>query len=293
MAAALAAAARATSGGELDLATLIDAEPPGVDPAAVERLSAALPGTGELADRVARYNASTIVPAEALEAVATRLARLLNERAADDLGLPTDAGPPTIEMGRASGRFDLLADRLILDSDRTWTVGDVLRAVSEGAVPGGHLAGRLRPVDPTWRPSPQATVDHGMWTVGREVLLGDHELAHELGRIGRSVGLRWSGELIVAVDRARDDLAPAYAAAALAEPRDPDRLRALGVGEDDARRLVRRWEDPLARADCAARAAGPPLVRGWLVRVGQTAGLGRLLRERLTPSDLRSEAAGA
>lgn len=38
-----------------------------------------------------------------------------------------------------------------------------------------------------------------------------------------------------------------------------------------------------------ATAAGPPLVRPWLVAVSQTTGLQRLLTERLVPTTLRAE----
>lgn len=217
---------------------------------------------------------------------------LLHARAAEDLGLPAELRPPAVETVAAPQQSGLAGDRVLLASDRPWAIGRLLRALRSAAIPGGYLAGRMRPGGASCGPGPQSTVDHGMWVVGPEALLGDHELAHELGRIGRSVGLHWSGERIVAVGRARDDLAPAYARVALSGQQDPAALRALGTSDDDAARLLTRWADPLARAEAAARAAGPPLVRGWFIRVGQTAGLARLLTERLTPSDLRAESRG-
>lgn len=290
LATALAAAARAARGDDVDVAAIIDASVPDADEAAVERLEGLLPGPAPLADRVADHERSTAVPPDALGMVATRLVDLLHRRAAQDLGLPPDVELPSVEPGRAT-HVEILDGRIVLDERRPWTVGGLLRAVSAAAVPGGHLAERLRPSWPEWRPSPHTTVDHGMRTVGPEVLLGDHELAHEIGRIGRAVDLRWPGDLIVAVARARDELAPAIAAVACSPRPDAGALRRLGMAEDAVARHLALWEDPLERADAAARAAGPPLVRAWLVRVGQTTGLARLLRERLTPSELRAEGA--
>ncbi|MCV0402334.1 MAG: hypothetical protein K5924_01355 [Chloroflexi bacterium] len=292
MATGLAAAARVAGGGDLDVLRIIDATPPPADPGVVERLEELLPGGGTLADRLAAHDVSSIVPPESLAAVAERIVALLHARAAEDLDLAVGVGPPTIEIATASQPSGLVGDRVVLAVHRPWAIGKLLRVLREAAIPGGYLASRLRPPGSSWWPGPQSTVDHGMWTVGPEVLLGDHELAHEIGRIGRTVGLRWSGERIVAVGRARDDLAAAYAAVALAGPQDVAALRGLGASDDDAARLLARWTDPLARVEAAARAAGPPLVRGWLVRVGQTVGLARLLTERLTPSDLRAESSG-
>ena len=120
--------------------------------------------------------------------------------------------------------------------------------------------------------------------------MADHELAHELERIGHAAGVEWDGARIVAVRHALDDLAPAYAAAAVGDRVDA-RRRLLSVGADPraADALVAAWRDPLARAGTVATAAGPPLVRAWMAAVGQTTGLQRLLGERLVPAMLRAE----
>ncbi len=290
---ALAAAARVASGGALDLASVVDAEPPPIDVGAPERLAALLPEGSDLAQRMDAHRASMTVPSDRLEAVAGRLMALLFSRANEDLGLPADVPPPRIEVRAAGRRFEFEHDRLVLDNDRRWTVVGVLDALGEAIVPGGYLANRLRPDVPAWGPSPQTTIDHGMRSIAREVLLADHELAHELGRIGRDIGVRWHAERIVAVDGARGALAPAFAAAAVTEPHDADALRRLGVDATAAAATIAAWADPLARAECVARAAGPAIVRPWLVRVGQTTGLARLLTEQLAPSLLRAELANA
>jgi hypothetical protein len=181
---------------------------------------------------------------------------------------------------------------LILNSYATWTVERLVHAISSEAYPGRHLARLMRPPAPEFEPSPDTTIDRGLAGVGREILVADHELAHEIERIGRAVGARWNGEGIVAAGRARAVLAPNFAAAALAAPsRDVrDELSSLGADPLAAEVLIRRWQDPLARAHSVARAAGPPLVHAWLAAIGQTMGLQRLLSERLVPSMLRAEA---
>lgn len=292
MALGLAAAARARAGLGVDVPAMVDAAAPTADPAAPGRLDALLPGPGSLSERLREHEAATTLPPEAVAPVASDLVRLFHDRAADDLDLPPGTEPPTVELGAGPRRPSLHDDRLRLSDNRRWTAGDLLLAVREAAVPGGSLAARLRPERPSWRPSPATTVEQGLWAVGPEVLLGDHELAHELGRIGRRAGVRWSGDLIVAVRRALDDLAPHRAAAALEPDGARARLQGLGFSDEEAARLAARWTDPFARADVLARAAGPPLIRGWLVRVGQTAGLRRLLTEHLTPAELRPDDAG-
>lgn len=291
---ALAAAARAVAGGEPDLEAIVDASPPPVDDAAVARLDELLPGGGSLAERLAAHCDATRVPTEALRPAAARLLELLRDRAGEDLELPEEHLIELViversgEPWRARLEPDSRPARLVLNADAPWTADRLTRAVSSLAYPGRHLARLMRPALPEWSPSPQSTLDIGLDGVGREVLLADHELAYELDRIGRASGVGWDGDRIVAVRRALDGLAPAYAAAALAQDDQLGRLAALGADPRAAETLVAGWRDPLSRATSLARAAGPALVRAWLVTTGQTSGLQRLLAERLVPSMLRS-----
>lgn len=286
---ALAAAADAVVGRSLDLMSVVDATVPSIDHAAPERLGDLVAGTGSLADGLSAHREATAVDRSILSRVMAPVMTLLWQRARDDLELSHEMRP--LEIGTAhdgirSARFRLDGTgRLVLNVDRHWTAGRVLRAATAASMQ--QLAGLLRPARAEWQPSPQGTVDHGLQAVGREVLLGDHELAHELGRIGRSNGRQWSGERIVAVERVIDELTPALAAMAIAGDHDAPGLGRLGVGLERAHELSARWRDPLARADCMASAAGPALVRTWLVRIGQTNGLGRLVREWLVPTELR------
>ncbi|MEO5986321.1 MAG: hypothetical protein ABIW50_00855 [Candidatus Limnocylindria bacterium] len=296
---ALAAAADAMDGLPLDVRVLLDAGPPPPDKSALARLSDRLPGDGPVAARLAAHREATTVPPERVGSVAEALLALLQRRAADDLDLPAAIPPLTVVVATDNDRTRRArlerggrAHRLVLDGRRRWTIGSLTRAVVAAGVPGGHLVDALRPTMPVWSPSPQTTVDHGMHAVAREVLLGDHEFAYELTRIGRGNGLLLSGPSVVEVERALDELAPSFASVAMSGRSHASALTELGVDEERARALLTRWRDPLARAECMARAAGPPIVRAWLVRVGQTSGLGRLMREWIVPSELGGTPAG-
>ena len=289
---ALAATARAVAGGETDLEAIVDARLAPIDEAAIARLEELLPPDGPLVDRLAQHDAGSRLPVAALPSAAERLLNLLRERAEEDLDLPSEHRLELeVERSGAAWRARLepgpSRPRLVINARAGWTVDRLVRAISSLGYPGRHLARLMRPPSPEWCPSPETTVESGLAAVGREILLADHELAHELDRIGRAAGIAWNGDRIVAVRRALDDLAPAYAVAALGAEgggRD-DRLAALGAD----RRTAEALHDPLARATKVAHAAGPPLVRSWLVPTGQTTGLQRLLSERLVPTMLRAE----
>ncbi|MGI8998283.1 MAG: hypothetical protein ACR2GO_01020 [Candidatus Limnocylindria bacterium] len=283
---ALAAAARAVGAVEGDrtaLETIVDAPLPPSDEMVLSRLKELLPSGNSLADRLAIHDAGMHIRSETLRPAAERLLHVLRQRAHEDLDLPSDETLAlAIVDGPAGGwRARLEPARLILNGSVAWTADRLLRAISSEGYPGRHLAQLMRSPVPEWRPSPETTVEFGLAAVGREVLMADFEFAHELGRIGRSAGLAWDGHRIIAVRRALDDLAPEFAAAALASVES--RLPELGVDP----RI--RWRDPLARATSLARAAGPPLARAWLETTGQTIGLQRLLSERLVPTMLRAE----
>jgi hypothetical protein len=293
---ALAEAARAAAGAEAHLESIVDGSAPPLDSSAVARLEEVLPAGRSLVERLASHDAETRLPPDALTSAAQRLLDLLGRRATEDLDLPDDHRLELriAEGAGASGRATLDTSsqpaRLVLDAASPWTADRLVRAIGQHGYPGRHLVRLMRPPSAEWSPSPETTVDVGLAAVGVEVLLADHELAHELARIGRAAGTRWDGSRIVAVRRALDDLAPAYAAAAIgARAEIPRRLAALGADAQTVDALDQEWRDPLARAAALARAAGPPLVRAWLAAIGQTVGLQRLLTERLVPTMLRAE----
>ncbi|MEA2650976.1 MAG: hypothetical protein QOI85_697 [Chloroflexota bacterium] len=293
---ALAEAARAAAGAEPDLETIVDASPPPNDETARARLDAVLPAGELLVDRLAAHEDEMRLPSDALASAAQGLLDVLRRRAMEDLDLPDDHGLELQIVTEAGAPAPATLDtsslpvRLVLDAGVPWTAERLLRAIGEHGYPGRHLARLMRPRSAEWSPSPETTVEVGLAAVGVEVLLADHELAHELARIGRAAGASWDGSRIVAVRHALDDLAPGYATAAIGARADvPRRLAALGADLQTADALVQEWRDPLARAAVLARAAGPPLVRAWLAAIGQTTGLQRLLTERLVPTMLRAE----
>jgi len=293
---ALGEAARAAAGADPDLEAIVDAPPPPVDATAVARLEELLPAGGSLAERLAAHDSAIRLPTDALRPAAERLLDLLRRRAAEDLGLPAEHPLELhlVERAGATWRARLEATptpRLLLNASVGWTVDRLADAITSLAYPGEHLARMMRPPAADWRPSPQTTVDDGLAAVGREILLADHELAHELERIGRDAGMRWDGSTIIAVRRALDEVTPAYAAVAFGEERGSSQLVSLGEDPRSAEAMIKAWRDPLARASALSRAAGPPLVRSWLVVTGQTIGLQRLLGERLVPTMLRAEIA--
>jgi len=290
---ALAAASRAVGGSEPDLESIVDCSaPPGSD-TTMRRLDELLAGPGTLGERLATHDAGMTIPAGALQPAAEGMLRVLQGRAAEDLELSVDhaLSLKVVDRPAEAWRSKLHPGALVLNRGAVWTADRLVRVISTQAYPGRHLVQLMRRPAPEWSPSPETTVDCGLAAVGREVLLADHELAYELERTGRGIGARWNGARIVAVRRALDELAPWFAAAARASPLRNVRseVAALGTDAPETGALIDRWRDPMARAHSLARAAGPPLVRGWLVATGQTAGLQRLLRDRLVPTMLRAD----
>lgn len=284
------------------------------DLAAIHRqLDAALPPGPGLRARMSHHRAATAIPPEGIPTAVERLLALLRDRARTDLPLPADESV-LVEPVHDPSRWRLRATfeppsrtRLHINLSIAWSLDEIVRSVAGEAYPGRHAAHAARTAAVhdgrddellAWlHPSPEATVLAGVAGVGREVLLGDFELAAELRRIGRELGLRWETERELEVARARERLAAAVANAALLLHHDglpESEVRAYladtALLEADAvERLMARFGDPLGRVEPFARAAGPPLVREWLAAVGQTGGLARLLSEGIAPAQLRME----
>lgn len=320
--ASLGASARVLQGEEIGLPDLVESlcdvtaeRTPEPELIAAHRLiDAALPTGPSLRARLAAHHAAMAVPPEHVPAVAETLADLLRERATSDLGLPSGeslAFDPIHAAGEAwharAHPEPPLRTRLELNLSTPWSVDEVVRAAGGEAYPGGHAAramreaaaGQTRQELLAWiRPSPDASIAIGIATAGREVILGDFELAAELRRIGRQLGLRWDPEGALEVRRARNRLDAAVANATLLLHHDglpASEIRAylseMALLEPAAaERVMSLMADPLRRVQPFARAQAPALIREWLVQVGQTDGLRRLMTEPLTPGQLRIEA---
>jgi hypothetical protein len=318
---ALGTVARVLRGDEIALPERVEsltgldaaraAEP---DLAAIHRqLDAALPPGPGLRARMSQHRAATSIPPEQVPTAVERLLASMRDRARNDLALPPYESvlvEPVHDASTWHARAAFEAPsrtRLRINLSVPWSLDELVRAVAGEAYPGRHVAHVARTASVrdgrddellAWvRPSPEATVLAGVAGVGREVLLGDFELAAELRRIGRELGQRWDTEREVEVARARERLAAAVANAALLLHHDglPESevrayLAETALLEADAvERLMARFADPLGRVEPVARAAGPPLVRDWLAVVGQTHGLRRLLTEGIAPAQLRME----
>lgn len=321
-AAALATVARVLRGDEIALPERVEsltgleaaraAEP---DLAAIHRqLDAALPPGPGLRARMSRHRATTGIPPEQVPTAVERLIGTLRDRARTDLDVPADETVAVEPVHEARAAWHARSTyeppartRLRLNVSVPWSLDELVRAVAGEAYPGRHTAHAMRMASvreghddellASTRWTPEETVLAGIAGVGREVLLGDFELAAELRRIGRELGLRWDAERELEVGRARERLGAAVANAALLlhhdglpEPEVRAYLAETALLETDAvERLIERFAHPLGRVEAFARAAGPPLVREWLVISGQTDGLRRLLRGGSTPAQLRLE----
>ena len=295
---ALGARARLARDADPASVTVVaDVTPPAIDDASEAALLELLPGSGPPIRRLKAHRATTSLAADRLATCGQRLLELLCTRSREDLSLPAEesvelelvAGSPH-RTPRVTTVVDGRRTRLLLNASASWAADDLVRSIAGEAYPGRHLARIGRPPAPGWSPSPEGTVLHGLAETGREALLGDHELAFEIERIGRAIGARWDGHLVLAMLRTRAALAPFVAHAALAPPGEARALLdRLGFGTASIDRLLDRWKDPGGRVDAIARAGGPPLVREWLVVQGQTAGLQRLVTERLVPAQLRAD----
>jgi hypothetical protein len=321
-AAALATVARILRGDEIALPerveslTGLDASRAAEsDLAAIHRqLDAALPAGPGLRARMTQHRVATAIPTEQVPTAVERLMTTLRDRARTDLALSSGESVTVEPMHDAQAAWHVRSTfespshtRLRLNIGVQWSLDELLRAVAGEAYPGRHTAHVARMVAvreghndellAATRLTPEETVLVGVAGVGREVLLGDFELAAELRRIGRELGIRWDAERELEVGRARERLGAAVANAALLLQHDglpESEVRAyladVALLEADAvERLMLRFADPLGRVEPFARAAGPPLVREWLVVFGQTDGLRRLLRDGVAPAQLRAE----
>jgi hypothetical protein len=143
--------------------------------------------------------------------------------------------------------------------------------------------------------APEAVLHEGMATYAREVVMSDVELAVELERVARRLGLSVAVEAEMVVQRAQRLLVPAIGNAALqlhVDGQAPEAVhRYLGevglLAEAQLEATFSLISDPIWGRYFFTYIEGRRLVGEWLVREGQARGYGRLLAEQLTPSQLR------
>jgi hypothetical protein len=318
---ALSALARRPGGEEIGYLDLMEAlfdvpirpAPDRALLAARARLDAILGGSATpLDERLAALRDSIRVPPALVVGAIRAAAGRLRTASARDFPLPTDE---RIEWGEAhdqpwGANAQFLGDgvtRITVNVDLPVDVGGVVFLAAHEAYPGHHaehivkeetLVREAHLGEATLRTfsTPEATLAEGQADVAREVVMGDLELAAELGRIGRDVGINADWAAVVAVRTAYQELQDALGNAGLLMHADGrsdrdvrDYLADLGVASGERLdHLLRVLRDPV-HGTWFPYAEGARLIRPWLETQGQTDGFWRLLSEQLTPATLRHE----
>ena len=278
-------------------------------------LDEVLPPGGSLRDRLATHDDITRVAPDHLLAAVAFMAERLGDRTRHDLGLPDGESIELVAVrdrpwGASAPYLGDLRTRVELNLDLPATLGSVTYLAAHEIYPGHH-AERATKEATLWREqglgeaalacvyTPEIAISEGLADVAREVVATDPELGAWLRELVDGLELEIPAEAVereVAVERARGLLRNLTADAALA-------LCQLGLPEPDVRAmLAERALRTDARIDHDLRALREPLgaayivsytasrlIASWLEGQGQTAGFARLLREQLSPGQLRAE----
>lgn len=282
--------------------------------AAHRDLDALLPGSGDLAVRLAEHRRRDEVPADLLPAGVEALGAALRERARE-VGLVDgpehvafeivdDAPWSALHRRTGPGR-----SRVLVNSGARLRRAGLARLLAHEAHPGHHVE--------QWRRETVLVGERG-WAEHRVVVLGTPQTLlaegaaenalHALVGDGwacwasdvlATVGLGFEGEHATRVADAVARLAPVRLDAALAlhgARARPDEVEAflrrwLLVDDRGARRVLRFVADPRWRDHVVTYVEGGRLVRRWLARPGATPAqrLRALHDEPWTPSSLREE----
>lgn len=287
---AVATMARVLGGEEIALPELTEelldigaapAPEPGLA-GARRRIDAALDGSGPLADRLARFRREAALPPDAVRAVLQRLEALFARRADEDLGIVAE---PLDEAPDDAFTLAELAAGIAARGPAGWGLHRAARRAT-----GGEAVVLLRS-SPAW------AVGTAVADVGREVLLGDHELEAELGRVARALGLTVDVGRELEVATARQQLLAAGATAAWRLHHDglPAAEIETYLADEvcfepsEASATMDVLRHPLHRVEPFGWAHAAPTVREWLATAGQTTGLQRLVTEPLTLGAVRAE----
>jgi hypothetical protein len=321
--AAISSVARWLGGEEIAFAGMVEvlfdmpvaATPPDDVRRAHALLDEVLPAGPSLRDRLASQDEVTLIPPERLLAAVRFLADRLRERTALDVGLPEGETAELLAVrdrpsGGSAAYLGDLRTRIELNLDLPATLGSVTYLAAHEIYPGRHTERAWKEVA-LWRDrelgeaavacrySPEIAISEGLGDLAREVIVGDQELAAWLRELVAYLELEIPAEAVereVTVDRARGLLRNLTADAALG-------LRQLGLPETEVRSTLaeqalrtdaridhdlRALREPLGAAHAVSCTASR-LIAAWLEGQGQTAGFARLLREQLSPGQLRAE----
>ncbi len=244
------------------------------------------------------------------------MADRLRERTRQDLGLPDGE---SIELaavrdrpwGASAWYCGDLRTRIELNLELPATLGLVIYLAAHESYPGHHAERATKEIA-LWRErdlgeaavaclySPEIAISEGLADLARDVVVSEQELAAWLRELVTELALAIPTEVVereLAVERARVLLRNLTADAALA-------LHQLGLPESDVRAMLaetgaahRCADRPRPARLCAAPLGAAyqfsytasRLIAPWLEGHGQTAGFARLLREQLSPGQLRAE----
>lgn len=321
---AMSATARRLGGEEIAFADLVEVLfelPAGETPAAdVARAHAivddVLPPGSSLRERLAAHDDATRMPKERGLAALTWLLARLRERTRQDVGLPEGesvelVAAPGMAGGASAPYLGGLVSRIELNTELPMTLGGAVYLAAHEAYPGHH-AERANKEAVLWRQrdlgeaavaciyTPEIAISEGLGELARAIVLGDQEFGALLHDLAAELQLPIPPAVLereVMVERARELMRDLTADAAY-------QLHQLGLPEAEVRAMLAeralrrddridhdlRWiGDPLRGAYTFAYAAGRRVILPWLERQGQTAGFARLLREQLSPGQLRAE----
>jgi hypothetical protein len=279
-------------------------------------LNALLPAGDSLRDRLTAHDAVTRIPPDRLVPAVEHLAALLRDRTRQDLGLPDGESVEVLPVrdkswGAAAWFLGEARTRIEINVDFPVTLGSVVYLAAHETYPGHH-AERVTKELSLWRErelgeaalvalfTPETTISEGLADVARGVVLTDQELGAVLRQLVRDLDLEIAAEDVereVLVAPARDLLRDLTCDAALAlhqiglpeaEVREGLAERALRSA-DRVDHDMRGLRDPVWAAYAFTYAAGRRLIAPWLEAQGQSAGFARLLREQLSPGQLRAE----
>lgn len=277
---------------------------------AAAQLDEALPGSGELRERYARWFEETAIPTELVEQAVLDAAAELRRLTREQVGLPDGE---EFELELVTGKRWLgyarylggVRTEIMVNVDLPLPAADLVILTSH-EIYGGHHTHRVwqevelvrgqkqleRTLDLLW--SPEAVISEGIAMTGPELLVGDgQELAAEvLGRLG----FTYDAEVGSRVVEARELLLPISANVAML-------LNDRGASPEDAREYSATWslqpDDRVAKqVDSQLRSPSPPYQHTyWQGRELVSAHVGadparfrELLTARVLPSELARSA---
>ena len=279
-------------------------------------LDLTLPGSGLIADRLAAFRDSHVIPLDRLDAVIADLLDEFRMRTMAMFGLPEGErvrfeivnGKPWSGFNYYEGDY---RSRVAVNADRKQQMSNLPGLIAHESYPGHHTehcrkeAGLVAALGHGEQTiflvnTPQCLMAEGLADLALHAAVGPVWGRWAQG-IYADLGLRFDGERAAALADARAGLADVRQDAALMlhdEHRGVDDVvaylqRWLLVDDTRARQMLKFLSSPLWRAYTSTYVEGYRLLRAWLddrpAGVGLTERFGRLLDEPLIPSSLRAE----